>query len=201
MRTDPAPVLAVTAAQRTAVEAALRRRDLAPRRARAAGDGQGRGAGPGRGDDRALERADPGDGAPLAGRVPGGRDRGAGRCAPPGTPPEGRCRLSGRAGAGGRDAPAHAGLAVRCLDLASAQRLSRAADRGAHRPGLAAGAAAPAALRLRPAQTHPRPSARPGRSRRLRGGPAGGGGKRCGRSRSATNCTTRTRPTWTPTRT
>jgi transposase len=31
MRADPAPVLEVTAAQRTAVEAALRRRDLAPR--------------------------------------------------------------------------------------------------------------------------------------------------------------------------
>jgi transposase len=31
MRTDPAPVLEVTAAQRTTVEAALRQRDLAPR--------------------------------------------------------------------------------------------------------------------------------------------------------------------------
>ena len=51
-------------------------------------------------------------------------------------------------------------------------------DRRAHRAGLAAGAAAPAALRLRPAQTHPRPPARPGRSRRLRARPAGGGGKR-----------------------
>src|SRR5215218_3023207 len=39
-------------------------------RARTAGDGQGRSLGPERGGDRALERADPGDGAALAGRVP-----------------------------------------------------------------------------------------------------------------------------------
>ena len=86
-----------------------------------------------------------------------------------------------------RDATTHAGLVVRRLDLGSVERLSHPADGGAPRPGLAAGAAASAALRLRSSQTLARPSPRPGRSGRLRAGPAGGGGQRWRPTRSGTN--------------
>ena len=130
MSTAPAPVLEVTVAQRTAVEAALRRRDLAPRvrerleMVKAAGLGQ---------DLATIAR--------WSGRTPrtvrrwlavfrDGGIGGAGRCPDPGAaarrpmPPIWR-RWNGRR----RDGAADAGPALRCLDLGAAERLPGAADR------------------------------------------------------------------------
>ena len=100
MNEDPAAVITVTAEERTEVEAVLRRRDLPPRlrerleMVKAAALGQ---------DVAAIAR--------WSGRTPetvrrwlgafrGGWDRGAGRRPAPGTTPESRCGVSGRAGTG-----------------------------------------------------------------------------------------------------
>ena len=170
-------------------------------RARAAGDGQGRGAGPRLARSRAGA-GDPGDGAALAGAFARGRGRRPGRCAPSGPPAEGRRRLPGGAGAGGDDAAARAGAALRRLDLGPAERLP-----GRDRPECAspragcgcccAGSASPAAgpsTRWRHLQD---PAEVAACEERLA---AAGekGGRRAGALRAALS---RTRPTWRPTRT
>ena len=86
--------------QRATVEALLRERDLAPR-ARAGGDGQGGGAGVGPHRDRGVGWPDGGDGAALAGGVPGRRRDRVGRCATHGATAAGRRGLPDRAGDSG----------------------------------------------------------------------------------------------------
>src|SRR5215217_6318346 len=79
---------------------------------RTVGDGQGRGVGAGPDGHCALERAEAGDSAPLVGGVSRRGPRRRGRCTPSGTPPEGRCPLSRRAGDGGGDVAPVPGIAV-----------------------------------------------------------------------------------------
>ena len=163
MRTAPAPVLEVTAAQRTAVEAALRRRDLAPRlrerleMVKAAALGQDLAA-IARWSGRTPETVRRWLAAYQAGGIAALAD------APrQGRPPKADAAYLAALEAAVETPPRTLGLPFDVWTSASPQRLSHAADRGAHRPWLAARAAAPAALRLRSAQTHARPSARPGR--------------------------------------
>ena len=190
-------MLEVTAAQRTAVEAALRRRDLAPRvrerleMVKAAALGQ---------DVAAIAR--------WSGRrpetvrrwlaVPGRRDRGLADAPRQGRPAKADAAYLAALEAAVDTAPRSLGLPFDVW-TSGRQRLSRAADRGAHRSWLAARALAPAALRLRPTQTHACPSPRPGRSRGLQEALRLVGEKGAARSRSAMSCITKMRPISIPT--
>ena len=158
----------IAPAQQAAVEALLAQRALAPRQ---------------------RERLEMVKAAWLGARC--GRDRAAGadarraRCAAGWrrSATAGWTRLAGAPIPGGRPRPmpptwprwrrpwrlhrGRLGLPFDVWSSAAAQCLPGRADRHPRRAGLAAGAAAPAALRLRPAQTHPGASARPRRSHRL----------------------------------
>lgn len=199
MSTAPVAVLEVTAAQRTAVEVALRRRDLAPRlrerleMVKAAALGA---------DLAAIAR--------WSGRAPAtvrhwlaayqeGGIAALTDAPRQGRPPKADAAYLTALEAAVETAPRTLGLPFDVWTSSRPQCLSQPADRRAHCAGLAARGVAPAALRLRPAQTHP--GAPPGSegSCRLRSRLASGGGKRCGPSRSGMNCTMRTRPTSTRT--
>ena len=138
------------------MEALLAQRDLAPRQRERLEMVKAAWLGAGRGHDRALERAHAAHGAPLAARRSGTGGMAALAGAPiPGRPPKADAAYLAALEQAVETPPRDAGLAVRCLDLGAAERLPRGADRDAHRPGLAAGAAAPAALRLRPRPNTP----------------------------------------------
>jgi transposase len=170
------PVLAVSAEQRAAVEATLRQRDLAPRLRERLEMVKGAALG----QDEATIAA-------WVGRTPRTVRRWLGRFAAggvtaladaprPGRPPEADpAYLAALAAV--VDTEPRARAALRRLDLAAAERVSRRADRGAPGPRLAARHPRPAALRLRAPQRHTRPPAGPGGGRRLRGRTRGGGGK------------------------
>src|SRR5258708_2468879 len=99
----------------------------------------------------------------------------------------------GAQGALAGDASARGGAELRRLDVRAGVGLSRAADGRAHLPRLVACALGTAWLGVWTTQAHAQAPARPRCRRRCAHRAGGGGGKRCGKTRSTTNCPSRTR--------
>ena len=190
--------ISVTPKQRDDVERQLRRTDLTRRVRERTRDGQSRVAGRRCRAHRPLERALGRNGGALVGAVRRRRRGGAVGCGALGPACAGGCGLSSRHGMRAGDATGAAGLGLRRVDVRAAVGLLGTADGSASLAGLVADALGAARRGLRAAQAHAQAPARPRRGGCLPRRAGGGGGTRGGPSRSATNCSSRTRPIWRP---